>query len=347
MPINGPQKVGILIPTHNRVEFLKSSLNSALAQTHADSAIIVIDNVSGDTTPEYVTGIADPRVSYVENAVDLGLIGSINKGIRLMPEEVGWCTILGDDDLLDARYIERSLEAAARWGAKAVVDSHRIFIDAEGNRMREAAPAPAEESALGYMRNRATGTRETYLTGVFFHRRAFEEIGGYPEFRTGMASDDAFIFALSLMDRLVHQEEAAAFVRIHAGAESQACSRMPDIVNTLDQFRAYMVKAAVESLRFGHSEAEEFLRLVDRYATIIGSVCWIQSLHGVIDRKGPGWKDDVRFLSDLVVSDNAKFTFRIRFDAGMVRHLHFCPETLGVYRGLWKALTGRSRRKTT
>jgi glycosyltransferase involved in cell wall biosynthesis len=342
-----PGKIGILIPTHNRVEYLKSSLNSALAQTHADSAIIVIDNVSCDATPEYMAGIADPRVSYVRNAADLGLIGSINKGIRLMPKEVGWCTILGDDDLLDARYIERSLEAAANIGAKAVVDSHRIFIDGEGKRMREAAPAPPEESAVGYMRNRAAGTRETYLTGVFFHRQAFETIGGYPDFQTGIASDDAFIFALSLKDRLVHQEEAPAFVRIHAGGESQACSRMPEIVRTLDQFCAYMVKAAVESGRFGHSEAEEFRRLVDRYAIIIGSTCWIQGIHGVIDRKEAGWKDDVKFLSDLAASDDRYFTFRIRFDAGMVRHLHFCPETLGAYRELWKALIGRSRRKTT
>jgi len=347
MPIDGPKKVGILIPTYNRLSFLRCSLDCALKQSHGNAAIFVIDNGSRDATPEYMAGIADPRVSYVRNAADLGLIGSINKGIRLMPEEVGWCTILADDDLLDARYIERSLEAASRCGAKAVVDSHRVFIDAEGNKMREGAPAPPEESAVGYLRNRAMGTRETYLTGVFFHRRAFEEIGGYPDFRTGLASDDAFIFALSLKDRLVHQERAMAFVRIHAGAESQTCSRMPDIVKTLDQFRAYMEKAAVESGRFGHAEAEEFRRLIDRYATIIGSVCWIQCLHGVIDRKEPGWKDDVKLLSDLAASDDRYFTSRIRFDAGMVRHLHFCPETLGVYRGLWKALTGRSRRKTT
>jgi hypothetical protein len=347
MPINGPKKVGILIPTYNRVSFLNFSLDSALKQSHGNTAIFVIDNGSRDATPEYMAGIADPRVSYVKNPADLGLIGSINRGIRLMPEEVGWCTILADDDLLDARYIERSLEAASSSGAKAVVDSHRIFIDAEGNKMREAAPAPPEESAVGYMRNRATGTRETYLTGVFFHRRAFEEIGGYPNFTTGMASDDAFIFALSLKDRLVHQKEATAFVRIHAGAESQACSRMPDIVKTLDQFRAYMGKAAVAYGRFGNTEAEELRKLVDRYATIIGSSCWIQSLHGVIDRKEPGWKNDVKFLSDLAASDDRYFTSRIRFDAGMVRHLHFCPETLGVYRKLWKALTGRSSRKTT
>jgi glycosyltransferase involved in cell wall biosynthesis len=359
MPINAPQKVGILIPTCNRVSFLKFSLDSALKQSHGNAAIFVMDNGSGYATPEYMAAVADPRVTYVKNATDLGLIGSINKGIRLMPEEVGWCTILGDDDLLDARYIERSLEAASSSGAKAVVDSHRIFIDAEGNRMREAAPAPPEESAVGYLRNRVTGTRETYLTGVFFHRRAFEEIGGYPDFRTGIASDDAFIFALSLKDRLVHQEKARAFVRIHAGAESQACSRMPDIVKTLDQFRAYMGKAAGESGRFGDAEAEEYRKLVDRYAIIIGSTCWIQGIQGVIDRKEAGWKDDVKFLSDLAASDDRYFTSRIRFDAGMVRHLHFCPETLGVYRRLWKGLirtykfavnvfphAARSRRKT-
>jgi len=134
---------------------------------------------------------------------------------------------------------------------------------------------------------------------------------------------------------------------------------MPDIVKTLDQFRAYMGKAAGESGRFGDAEAEEYRKLVDRYAIIIGSTCWIQGIQGVIDRKEAGWKDDVKFLSDLAASDDRYFTSRIRFDAGMVRHLHFCPETLGVYRRLWKGLirtykfavnvfphAARSRRKT-
>lgn len=331
-------KVGILIPTFNRLAYLKDALRSALEQTHRDLSVVIIDNGSEDATSERMREVSDPRVSYVVNDRNLGLIGSINKGIRLMPEEVAWCTVLSDDDLLDSRYVVKSLEAAERFGARTIVDSRRVFIDAEGKKTRDAAPAPAEESAVGYVRNRAMGTRETYLTGVFFHRQAFEEIGGYPDFTTGMASDDAFIFALSLKDRLVHQEEATAYVRIHAGAESQACSRMPDIVKTLDQFRAYVARVADESGRLAPPEREEFRRLVDRYATIIGSSCWIQSLHGVIARKEGGWKDDVKFLSDLAAEEDRYFTFRIRFDAGMVRDLHVCPEVWKFYRSFWEAL---------
>ena len=331
-------KVGILIPTFNRLPYLQNALRSALEQTHRDLSVVVIDNGSEDATSEHMRTVFDPRVSYIANDRDLGMIGSINKGIRLMPEEVTWCTVLSDDDLLDSRYIEKSLEAAEKFGAETVVDSHRVFIDAEGNKIRDAAPAPVEESAITYVRNRAMGTRETYLTGVFFHRQAFEEIGGYPDFTTGMASDDAFIFALSLKDRLVHQEKATAYVRIHAGAESQACSRMPDIVKTLDQFHAYVARVAGESGRLAPPEREEFRILVDRYAVIIGSSCWIQSLHGVIARKEGDWKDEVKFLSDLAASENRYFSLRIRFAAAMVRHLRFCPETLGLYRASWGLL---------
>lgn len=331
-------KVGILIPTFNRFAYLEIALRSALEQTHRDVSVVVIDNGSEDATSEQMRVVSDPRVSYVVNDRNLGLIGSINKGIRLLPGEADWCTILPDDDLLDARYIEKSLEAVASSGAKTIVDSHRVFIDSEGRKIRDAAPAPAQESTFDYVRNRAMGLRETYLTGILFHRRAFEEIGGYPDFLTGMGSDDAFIFALSLKDRLVHQENATAFVRIHAGAESQACSRMPDIVKTLDQFRAYMERVADGSGRLGPPEREEFRKLVNRYATIIGSSCWIQSLHGVIARKEAGWKNEVMFLSDFAASDYRYFTFRIRFDAGMVRHLHICPEVWEFYRSFWRAL---------
>jgi len=204
-------KVGILIPTFNRLAYLKDALRSALEQTHRVLSVVVIDNGSEDATSEHMWEVSDPRVSYVRNDSNLGLIGSINKGIRLMPEEAAWCTVLSDDDMLDSRYVEKSLEEAERFGARAIVDSRRVFIDSEGKKTRNAAPAPAEESAFDYLRNRMKGLRETYLTGVLFNRCAFEEIGGYPEFATGMASDDAFIFALSLKDRLVSAKSMPGF----------------------------------------------------------------------------------------------------------------------------------------
>ena len=101
------EKIGILIPTFNRLAYLREALDSVLSQTLKAFQIVVIDNGSTDGTSCYMQTLSDPRVRYVVNEKNLGPIGSINKGIGLMTDEVSWCTILCDDDLLEPNYIEQ------------------------------------------------------------------------------------------------------------------------------------------------------------------------------------------------------------------------------------------------
>jgi len=64
--------VSVVIPTHNRKEFIGETVDSVLAQTYTDLEVIVVDDGSTDGTSDYMqTRYADePRVRYVwqENA---------------------------------------------------------------------------------------------------------------------------------------------------------------------------------------------------------------------------------------------------------------------------------------
>lgn len=55
----------ILIPTRNRVEYLKYALDSALSQTFKDLEVVVSDNASEDNTRQLVESIGEPRIKYV------------------------------------------------------------------------------------------------------------------------------------------------------------------------------------------------------------------------------------------------------------------------------------------
>ncbi len=213
--------VGILIPTYNRLHLLQKSLASALNQTCHGLEIIVIDNGSTDGTADHMAKIDDPRVRYVVNDQNLGLVGSINKGIGLMPETVSWCTILCDDDLLEKDHVARMLGFIERHQDAGVVYAPLTFIDAEGKFVRSGISGPVSESPLSYLKARSKNRRETYLSGVFFARQLFETIGGYPDFTTGMATDDAFIFHLGMKSgRICCNSAAKACVRLHEGSES-------------------------------------------------------------------------------------------------------------------------------
>ena len=60
--------VTVAIPTFNRSQLLKKSLQSVLAQTHADLEVLVLDNASVDDTPTVVKALSDPRVKYLRNS---------------------------------------------------------------------------------------------------------------------------------------------------------------------------------------------------------------------------------------------------------------------------------------
>ena len=331
-------KVGILIPTYSRLEYLKEALRSAQEQSHENLSILVADDGPGDDIADFMRQITDPRVSYVKNLRNLKLCGNINHGIRLLDPDVSWCTILGDDDLLARDFVARCLEGVADTGATHIIDSRRVFINPEGDEILQVEPPPQEETAINYIRKRSTSSRESRLTGVFFSRRGFDEIGGYPVFQTGFAADDAFIYALSLKDRLVYRDDATAFIRIHPDAESEtfSCSLMTDILVTMDQFREHLLDAKPGADRADFETDEEFRKLVDFYCSVIASSCWVRTLNRAIYGQYPGWKDDLLYLGKFVSSNKDRFTLYARLRAMIALRTSFCPERSALCRLIWR-----------
>lgn len=340
-PPNGrpDPRVGILIPTHNRVDFLRNSLGSAIAQRYSPLEILVIDNCSDDGTGGYVRGVSDPRVRYVLNDRDIGLAGSVNRGVGLMGEDVSWCTVLCDDDLLGPGYIDTMVRSAAISGANAVIHSHRVFVDPDGHILRDASPAPLEESAIDYLAGRTGNLRETYLTGVMFSRGAFREIGGYPSFPTGLATDDALIFALALKDRLLFEPRAAASIRIHRDAESQVPADPAVVLESLESFREYCLRAAVGSPGFDTHRRKKLEALIDRYLVRIGSSLWVKNLSSLAESGGMGREEmEIRRLCSFAAENARRFSPRVRLDAFLIRRAGWNPETFSPYVRAWEVL---------
>jgi len=326
--------VGVLIPTFQRKTYLDEALKSVGEQTYDNIEIIVIDNGSTDGTAAFMSSISDPRIRFIVNETNIGMIGSINKGINLFSDKVEWCTIVSDDDLLDKEFIKNTLHTAIATAAKSIVHSHRIFIDGQGNRIREAALSPPEETALDYMKMRAYSQRETYLTGVLFNRTMFNEINGYPAFSTGLASDDAFIFALSFKDRLVFDHHAIAYIRLHEGAESLNCSDSMKKLDTIKQFSEYCERVTKESIAFNKRQLRYFEHAFKRYLRGLYSYWWIQIAHCDFNQENR-YHEQLSDLISLVKENRDNFTFRVKFAVAFRGLTGIFPEASRVYRTCW------------
>jgi glycosyltransferase involved in cell wall biosynthesis len=334
-------KVGILIPTFNRREMLREALASAQNQWAPEIEIIVIDNGSTDGTKEFMTRITDLRVRFVANERNLGPIGSIERGIRLFSPEVEWCTILPDDDTLAPDFVASMASFVKCHIAKSIVYGHRVIIDSIREKIRKTKPSPFEESAADYIHNRSRYRRETFLTGIFFSRMAFEAIGGYPKFTTGMASDDAFIFALAVKDRLYYNSDAIVNVRFHEGAISQEVQWIANHVRAVSEFGEYVMTVAVAS-GIGAEVLKHLKADLDRYMCKLNSDLWLRNFLFLV-KEGP--EKHVEELMELYLLTDHEFSFykRISFDVYLARMFGWFPEKYCPYNLFWGMLQKISR----
>lgn len=77
--------VSVLMPCYNAAAFLSEAMNSILTQTYTNFEVVAIDDCSTDNTREILYDFAklDKRVKVFENAENLKLIRTLNKGVDL------------------------------------------------------------------------------------------------------------------------------------------------------------------------------------------------------------------------------------------------------------------------
>ncbi|MGL5964431.1 MAG: glycosyltransferase family 2 protein [Fusobacteriaceae bacterium] len=104
---NKSYKVSIAIPTYKRVELLKESLESALAQeSFHDYDIIVVDNdddFKSTECLELIKSFGSEKIKYYKNQKNIGMFGNWNRCIELSTGE--YLTILNDDDWFEKDYL--------------------------------------------------------------------------------------------------------------------------------------------------------------------------------------------------------------------------------------------------
>src|ERR1043166_3304330 len=73
--------VSVVMSAYNSAPFLKDAIGSILTQTFTDFEFIIINDGSDDNTNEILHSFTDPRIFLSQNEKNVGLIGSLNKGI--------------------------------------------------------------------------------------------------------------------------------------------------------------------------------------------------------------------------------------------------------------------------
>lgn len=87
----------VLMPAYNSARFLRRAVDSVLQQDWMDLELIVVNDGSSDETEEILLSYTDPRLKYVRNDVNRGLVYTLNRGLELASGE--WIARMDADDI--------------------------------------------------------------------------------------------------------------------------------------------------------------------------------------------------------------------------------------------------------
>jgi glycosyltransferase involved in cell wall biosynthesis len=91
-------KFSVVIPTRNRLEYLKSAIFSVLCQDYDDWELIISDNASSEDVRDYVFSLHEPRVKYSRSDEFISVTKNWNRAIDLSTGD--YVILIGDDDCL-------------------------------------------------------------------------------------------------------------------------------------------------------------------------------------------------------------------------------------------------------
>lgn len=124
-------KVSVVVPTFNRSEMLRETINSILNQTFQDIEVIVIDNCSVDDTKTALQSFNDKRIRYFEHPNNGIIAVNMNYGMKkARGEYIAFCD---DDDLWMPEKLEKQLFEFEKDEKIALVCSNGINFNKNGD----------------------------------------------------------------------------------------------------------------------------------------------------------------------------------------------------------------------
>lgn len=287
-------KVTVIIPTRNRLESLKKSIESIRGQTYTDWELIVIDDGSELPVCPMATSLGDDRIKCIRHNIAQGGGAARNTGIRAAAGD--FIAFLDDDDewvleKLDIQ-MERFTDTPADVGfcfsaVTNIYDDHEetsYVLDGVHNHF-----------------TRALGNPKGYLTvTLVIKREIFEKIGLFDEALPSHQEADLIIRVskhfkgLGINQPLVRVNMHSSYDRIGGKIERRIAGREMIIRKHLDDFQRHPDELASHYFQLGlwyralgkyHVARQYFWRAILTKFSLLSSAHMISLLgNGVIYR---------------------------------------------------------------
>lgn len=123
--------VSVILPAYNCEKYIANAIDSVLQQTLSDLELIIINDGSSDKTEPAILAFADPRIVYLKNESNSGLIFSLNRGIEMARAK--YIARMDADDICMPSRLAKQMEYLDRHSETTMLATTISFIDEQGN----------------------------------------------------------------------------------------------------------------------------------------------------------------------------------------------------------------------
>jgi glycosyltransferase involved in cell wall biosynthesis len=174
-------KFSVLLPTRNRLEYLKYAVESVRRQDYDDWEIIVSDNFSEDDIKGFVAGLHDQRIKYVRTSSFVPVTENWNNALR--NSDGDYVVMLGDDDGLLPGYFSTLLKSLEQFP-----DPDFVYVSA----LFYAYPGVMPDEPAGFLKQDQNAYFKMQEPAWLDRERALAIAQGYLDFRMPVASNMQF-----------------------------------------------------------------------------------------------------------------------------------------------------------
>ncbi len=198
--------ITVFMAVYNGSAYLRESIDSILNQTFKDFELLIINDGSTDNSVDIINSYNDPRIRFLNNSKNEGLVYTRNRGIDEASGE--YFAILDCDDIAPLNRLELQYDFMESKRSYAMCGGHSIYINSKGEPTGYKLTLPLENlNAHMLFLNVFVNSTLMIRTSVI------KELGGYKNYAP--AEDFELSLRIAEKYKVANLDEVLVKYRIH------------------------------------------------------------------------------------------------------------------------------------
>ncbi|MCZ4091906.1 glycosyltransferase family 2 protein [Sinorhizobium psoraleae] len=217
--------VSIIISNYNYSRFLRRCVDSALAQDHPHTEVIVVDDASSDESPDVIRSYGS-RIRPCLRAANGGHAAAFNTGFAASVGDIVF--FLDADDYL---YPNAVSEVVNAWEASTAQFQFRLHLVDEREKIMDIFPPPEQPFDTGDVTPKLfhRGRYQTTVTsGLAFARSALEAVMPMPEEKFRQGADGYLATVAPLHGQVQATDVCLGAYRMHGSNHSLFAEKLAE-----------------------------------------------------------------------------------------------------------------------